>query len=98
MKRTKKVLTLLLCMLMLVGILPLGQRARAEEITNLSATITLPTAGAHPVFTGTPGDSTLYTIREVKFYDEDHMSTDADTFAEGKTYRVLVWFRPVYSG
>ncbi|MBQ6552713.1 MAG: hypothetical protein IJL83_03755, partial [Clostridia bacterium] len=98
MKRTKKVLTLLLCMLMLVGILPLGQRARAEEITNLSATITLPTAGAHPVFTGTPGDSTLYTIREVKFYDEDHMLTDADTFAEGKTYRVLVWFRPVYSG
>ena len=64
-----------------------------ELIDSVSATVTLPTAGSHPVETGTPGDSS-YTIARVYFYDDDRLLDASDTFEAGKTYRIHVHFLP----
>ena len=64
-----------------------------ELIDSVSATITLPTAGSHPVETGTPGDSS-YTIARVYFYDDNRLLDASDTFEAGKTYRIHVHFLP----
>ena len=65
------------------------------EITEVSATVTLPVAGQHPVLTGTPGNST-YSILSVNFYDKDsHQLTTSDTFEAGETYDIYVSYRPV---
>ncbi|MGN0504697.1 MAG: InlB B-repeat-containing protein [Ruminococcus sp.] len=68
-----------------------------EIINSVSATITLPTANANPVFTGTAGDST-YRVNQRNIYFMD-LSTNTnltaeDTFEAGKTYRIIVWFAP----
>ena len=64
------------------------------DITDLAATVTLPVAGAHPVLSGTPGDSTIYEVLKVMFEDEGgHELTATDTFEDGKTYKVLVRFK-----
>ena len=64
-----------------------------ELIDSVSATITLPTAGSHPVESGTPGDSS-YTIARVYFYDDNRLLDASDTFEAGKTYRIHVHFLP----
>ena len=64
-----------------------------ELIDSVSATITLPTAGSHPVESGTPGDSS-YTIARVHFYDDDRLLDASDTFEAGKTYEIYVHFLP----
>ena len=88
---------MLLTLVVLLGLLPTTAFAVEEEnivIDSVSATITLPTAGAHPVETGTAGDS-LYTIAQVRFYDSDSHRLDAsDTFKAGETYGIYVSFHP----
>lgn len=57
-KRTTKLISILLTLVMLLGLLPTTAfAAEKETILSMSATVTLPNAGAHPVETGTPGDS-----------------------------------------
>ena len=85
----------LLVIAMLIGLLPATVfAAEPEPIDSISATITLPTAGAYPVETGTAGDSS-YTVRSVHFYDdEDNKLGSSDTFEAGATYQIIVKFRP----
>ena len=68
-----------------------------EIINSVSATITLPTANANPVFTGTAGDST-YRVNQLNISFRDLSTntelTAGDTFEAGKTYRIIVWFTP----
>ena len=73
MKKTRitRFFSLLLCCLMLVGILPMGQVAYAADVPSLSATITLPVAGETPDEIGTSGDSSQYGVSVVLFYDGD---------------------------
>lgn len=98
-KKFGKFLSILLTAVMLVGMLPANALAAEEGIIDsISATVTLPTAGSHPVHTGTPEDSS-YTIKNVNFYEfyEENPSKkvdDSDTFEAGKTYRVFVVFTP----
>ena len=66
-KHTTKLLSVLLTLVMLLGLLPTTAfAAEKETIPSISATVTLPTAGAYPVETGTPGDSS-YKIMKVRF-------------------------------
>ena len=85
----------LLVIAILIGLLPAAVfAAEPEPIDSISATITLPTAGAYPVETGTAGDSS-YTVRSVHFYDdEDNKLGSSDTFEAGATYQIIVKFRP----
>ncbi len=93
-KMKKRLLSLLLCLVMLFGLIPISTYAAEEEIINpVSATITLPTAGSHPIETGTPGGSS-YTITRVRFYDGSEQLDISDTFEAGKTYQISVSFRP----
>lgn len=92
--KLKRLLCLLLSCVMLLGILPLVQTAHAAEITNLRATIALPTPGGHPTSTGQSGDVAKYSVYKVKYYDGDTELTSSDTFVKGKTYMVFVHFRP----
>lgn len=73
--------------------------AKWEEIVNsLDVSITLPVAGAHPVFTGTPGNSSKYRVDKYNFAFTDvstsNTLTAEDTFEVGKTYKITVWFTP----
>ncbi len=93
-KRIIQLLSFLLCLTLFVGLMPLNTFAAEEEfISSVSATITLPTAGSHPVETGTPGDSS-YTIAWVSFYDSDDLLDASATFEAGKTYMIFVAFLP----
>ena len=84
----------LLVIAMLIGLLPATVfAAEPEPIDSIAATITLPTAGSHPVESGTPGDSS-YTIARVYFYDDNRLLDASDTFEAGKTYRIHVHFLP----
>ena len=97
MKKAKRVSCLALCLLMLIGLLPMWPAAYAYdryELTELSATITLPEAGATPVHTGTPGNSTSYTVRNVAFYHDGVQIGDEEIFRSGATYVVYVNIRP----
>ena len=72
-KKTTKLISILLTLVMLLSLLPMTALAAEEEkemIPSISATVTLPTAGAHPVETGTPGDSS-YKIMKVRFSEKD---------------------------
>ena len=98
-KTKMRLLSLLLCFVMLVGLLPTAAFAAVKVIIDsISATVTLPTAGAHPVETGTPGDSS-YDIIRVRFSKKDADSgvltslEPSDTFEAGVTYRINVLFR-----
>ena len=98
-KRTTKLISILLTLVMLLGLLPTTAfAAEKETILSMSATVTLPNAGAHPVETGTPGDSS-YKIMKVRFSEKDpetgvYTSLEStDTFEAGKTYMVNVLFR-----
>ncbi|MBQ6552714.1 MAG: InlB B-repeat-containing protein [Clostridia bacterium] len=53
MKRSKRLLSLVICLLTLCGVLQIWPAAYAYEITDLYAARTLPEAGAAPVSTGT---------------------------------------------
>ena len=98
-KTKMRLLSLLLCFVMMVGLLPTTAFAADEIIVDpISATVTLPTAGAHPVETGTPGDSS-YDIIRIRFSKKDADSgvltslEPSDTFEAGATYRINVLFR-----
>ena len=96
MKRyVTKLISFLLVAVLLIGLLPATVFAEGKEaIASAAATITLPTAGAHPVDAGTAGDSS-YTVRSVHFYDdEDNKLGSSDTFEAGATYQIIVKFRP----
>ena len=65
-----------------------------EELTELSAEITLPEADASPVNAGISGDSGKYTVSQVAFYHSFDLLGEEDTFEAGETYRVDVSFQP----
>ena len=55
-KQSKKLMSLLLVVMLLVSMLPTSTFAEEKvNINSISATVTLPAAGAYPVETGTPG-------------------------------------------
>ena len=98
-KMKMRLISFMLCFVMLVGLMPTTAFAAEKEIIDsISATVTLPTAGAHPVETGIPGDSS-YKIVKVSFSEKDAETGlytslgPTDTFEEGKTYMVNVLFR-----
>ena len=67
-KKTTTLVSILLTLVMLLGLLPTTAfAAEKENIDSISATVTLPTAGAHPVETGTPGDSSYKIILQFFF-------------------------------
>lgn len=91
MKRVvPRFVSLLLCIVMLITLIPMSTYAAEKvKIDSISATVTLPTKDAHPVETGTPGDSS-YKIMKVSFSEKDpgtglYTPLDStDTFEAGK--------------
>ncbi len=91
-------LLLMPIMIMLIGVIMLFPvNVKAEDIDSVSATITMPVIGEHPVMTGTPGDAEKYDISQVNFYCDSNLMTESDVFEAGKTYQIYVNFNPVNS-
>ncbi|MGN0987032.1 MAG: hypothetical protein ACI4OO_04245 [Otoolea sp.] len=101
-----KLLSMLLCCVMLVGLLPMT--AFAEEITTGNATVTAPVAGETPSFTATSDDPSKYSVEVLRWVDVDHSQyitqvnlNDSSSpyynykFISGMEYEVVVEFTAV---
>ncbi len=64
---------------------------------DISVTITLPAAGAHPVSAGISGDESAYKLLGVSYYLDNGSTAmkSTDTFLAGRTYRIYAEVKPV---
>ena len=93
---SKQILSILLCFVILLGMLPItALAAETTVITSANATITKPVGGEKPDSNPAPtGEG--YTVRFVKWYLGEEPFTDVDvnegTFEAGKSYALRVTF------
>jgi len=89
---TKRTISILLCAMLLVCILPLSVFAVTTIDTVTITNIAAPVDG-NGISPGATAGSSAYQVYEVEWYnvtDSDFMSVD-DTFQAGKVYRANVW-------
>ena len=105
-QKMHRVLSLLLCCVMVLGMLPMT--AFAAEITNGNATVTAPVAGETPSFTATSDDPSKYSVKVLRWRDKAHnqditpvVLNDSNSpyynykFISGMEYGVVVEFTAV---
>ena len=105
-QKTHRLLSLLLCLVMVLGMLPMT--AFAAEITNGNARVTAPVAGVTPSFTATSDDPSKYSVEVLKWIDVAHSQeitpvvlNDSNSpyynykFISGMEYEVVVEFTAV---
>ena len=92
---SKQILSILLCFVILLGMLPITALA-AETIESANATITEPVVGANPDFNIVSADESKYTVTVVKWNLLDGSSypvlTAGDKFVRGESYQLDVKF------
>ena len=104
-KKRHRLLSVLLCCAMLVGLLPTMALAANEQITTGNATITAPVGGETPTFTATTDAPDKYTAEVIRWVDVtknmDIRPTDLSdpsgeyynyTFVGGQQYTAVVEF------
>ena len=105
-QKINRVLSLLLCCVMVLGMLPMT--AFAAEITNGNARVTAPVAGGTPSFTATSDDPSKYSVEVLRWRDVAHSQditqvklNDSSSpyynykFISGMVYEVVVEFTAV---
>ena len=105
-QKINRVLSLLLCCVMVLGMLPMT--AFAAEITTGNATVTAPVAGETPSFTATSDDPSKYSVKVLRWIDKAHSQditpvvlNDSNSpyynykFISGMEYGVVVEFTAV---
>ena len=105
-QKTHRLLSLLLCLVMVLGMLPMT--AFAAEITNGNARVTAPVAGGTPSFTATSDDPSKYSVEVLRWRDVAHSQditqvklNDSSSpyynykFISGMVYEVVVEFTAV---
>ena len=106
MKASKRLLSFLLCLVMVLGLLPMT--AFAADIITGNATVTVPVGGQTPSFTATSGDPSSYSVKVLRWGDVEknqdiYQSSLSDSsspyynykFIGGKQYSVVVQFTAV---
>ena len=105
-QKTHRLLSLLLCLVMVLGMLPMT--AFAAEITNGNARVTAPVAGGTPSFTATSDDPSKYSVKVLRWRDVAHSQVITQVklndstspyynykFISGMEYGVVVEFTAV---
>lgn len=87
----KKMLSLLLCLVLIVGILPLSASA-ATEVSSVSLSLDYPEAGKNP-----PGTATWYgngySLYDIEWFDRstNKFLEPGDTIQAGHQYQAVLW-------
>ena len=91
-KMKMRLLSLLLCLVMLFGLIPISTYAAEEEITSLSVTVPAPAAGEAPDTSGITIGTTGIRISSAQWYvyKKDVGYATVNKFTAGGTYTLLI--------